>query len=53
MASNSQVSKCKRSHRRKNAGHKRKMAAAKKSTQSYAELFASCGEPGKPAAPAQ
>jgi hypothetical protein len=29
-------------------GRKRKNRAARKSTQSYTELFAACGEPGKP-----
>lgn len=52
MASNTNISKSKRKRRHKNAGHKRKVAMAKRSTLSYADLFAACGEPGKPA-PAQ
>ncbi|NVB41511.1 hypothetical protein G6O69_26975 [Pseudenhygromyxa sp. WMMC2535] len=35
--------------RHKNQGHQRKLAQSKKSTQSYDELFASCGDPGQPA----
>lgn len=53
MASLTQVTRRKRVRRHKNAGHKRKLAAAKKSTQSYDELFADCGEPGKPAPKAE
>ncbi len=49
MASLTEVVKNKRKRRRKNAGHKRKMQDARASTQSYDELFAACGEPGKAA----
>ncbi len=49
MASNTDILKTKRKRRHKNAGRKRKIQAAKASTLSCAELFAACGEPGKPA----
>lgn len=49
MASYTQIVKRKRKRRHKNAGHQRKVAQAKRSTESYEELFAGCGEPGKPA----
>jgi hypothetical protein len=49
MASNTKISEAKRKRRHKNAGHKRKLAMAKHSTLSYADLFAACGEPGQPA----
>lgn len=52
MASNTKVSENKRKRRHKNAGHQRKLAASKKSTLSYSEIFAACGEPGQ-AAPKQ
>jgi hypothetical protein len=50
MASNTMASWNKRKRKHKNAGRKRKNAEARKSTPSYAELFAGMGEPGKPAA---
>ena len=49
MASNTEIVRNKRKRRRKNAGHKRKMKMGKASTLSYADAFAACGEPGKPA----
>ncbi len=49
MASFTQQTKRKRARRRKNAGHARKVKQAARSTVSYAELFAECGEPGEPA----
>jgi hypothetical protein len=49
MASYTQILKTKRANRRKNAGKRRKAIQSKKSTASYDELFAACGEPGKPA----
>lgn len=49
MASFTQILKTKRATRRKNAGKRRKAIQSKKSTASYDELFAACGEPGKPA----
>ncbi|MCA9693008.1 MAG: hypothetical protein R3A51_22840 [Nannocystaceae bacterium] len=54
MASFTKITKKKRARRRKNAGHARKLKQGRHSTQSYDELFAACGEPGKPApAPAK
>ena len=49
MASFTAVSKRKRARRHKNAGQDRKKKLGRRSTVSAAELFASCGEPGKPA----
>ena len=49
MASFTQISENKRARRHKNAGHARKMKQGRRSTISYDELFAACGEPGKPA----
>lgn len=49
MASFTNIVRRKRSRRHKNAGHQRKVAQSRKSTQSAAELFAACGEPGEPA----
>jgi hypothetical protein len=49
MASLTEVVKNKRKRRQKNAGHKRKIQAARASTKSYDDLFAACGEPGKAA----
>lgn len=48
MASHTQQTMAKRDRRLKNAGRKRKAREAAKSTPSSAELFAACGEPGKP-----
>ena len=48
MASNTKSSENKRKRRHLNMGRRRKNATGRKSTQSYAELFAACGEPGKP-----
>ena len=48
MASFTQVSKRKRARKHKNAGRDRKRRMGEKSTASYDELFAACGEPGKP-----
>jgi len=52
MASLSKVVTRKRTRRHKNAGHARKVASGQRSTKSYVELFAECGDPGKPALPA-
>jgi hypothetical protein len=49
MASNTMATWHKRTHRHNNMGRKRKNADARHSTQSYTELFAGLGEPGKPA----
>jgi hypothetical protein len=49
MASFTDIVRRKRRRRQKNAGHARKVKAAKASTLSYDELFAACGEPGKKA----
>lgn len=49
MASFTKITKKKRARRRKNMGHARKMKQGRRSTVSYDELFADCGEPGKPA----
>lgn len=49
MASNTEISTKKRKRRHKNAGAARKAKLSRKSTASYDELFAGCGEPGKPA----
>ena len=50
MASNTTASTNKRARAHSNAGRKRKNRDSRKSTLSNAELFAACGEPGKPAA---
>lgn len=49
MASLSKKTKNKRRRRHRNAGRKRKNRLAVRSTVTDAELFAGCGEPGKPA----
>ena len=49
MASNTKASENRRKRRHLNMGRRRKNATGRKSTQSYVELFAACGEPGKPA----
>ena len=49
MASNTDIVRRKRKRRHKNAGRDRKRKQGKRSTVSYDELFAACGEPGKPA----
>jgi len=49
MASHSSETKTRRARRQRNAGQDRKKKAGKRSTLSAAELFAKCGEPGKPA----
>ena len=49
MASNTTASTNKRARAHSNAGRKRKNRDARKSTPSNVELFAKCGEPGKPA----
>jgi hypothetical protein len=49
MASNTDISERKRKRRHKNAGHQRKLEQARRSTASYSELFAACGQPGEPA----
>jgi hypothetical protein len=49
MASNTAATENKRARRHGNAGRRRKAAESKHSTPSYNQLFAGCGEPGKPA----
>jgi hypothetical protein len=49
MASFTQISKTKRARRHAKAGAARKAKQGRRSTVSEAELFAGCGEPGKPA----
>jgi hypothetical protein len=49
MASFTAITRKKRARRHKNAGAARKAKLARRSTVSYAEVFAACGEPGKPA----
>ena len=49
MASRTQKTERRRSRRHKNMGRKRKNAQSVRSTVSETELFAACGEPGKPA----
>ena len=48
MASNTTATWNKRKWHLQKAGRKRKNAESRKSTPSEAELFAACGEPGKP-----
>jgi hypothetical protein len=48
MASNTQATWNRRKQRHQNAGRKRKNIESRHSTPSEAELFAACGEPGKP-----
>ncbi len=48
MASNTAATWNKRDRRHGNMGTRRKAAESKHSTPSYKELFAACGEPGKP-----
>lgn len=50
MASNTQATTKKRAWHTAKGGRKRKNHEARHSTPSYAELFAGCGEPGKPVA---
>ncbi len=55
MASNTKASENRRKRSHLNMGRKRKNKLARRSTRSYTEVFAACGEPGKPmpaAAPA-
>ena len=49
MASNTTASTNKRARAHTNMGRKRKNRDSRKSTPTAAELFAGCGEPGKPA----
>jgi hypothetical protein len=49
MASNTKASESKRKRSHLNMGRKRKNRLARRSTKSYADIFAGCGEPGKPA----
>jgi hypothetical protein len=49
MASNTAVTWRRRDRHHSNMGKKRKAKESKKSTPSYRELFATAGEPGKPA----
>jgi hypothetical protein len=49
MASNTKKTETRRRRRHRNAGRTRKNQQAVRSTLTEAELFAACGEPGKPA----
>jgi hypothetical protein len=49
MASNTTVTRRKRARKKRNMGAARKHRGARRSTLTAAELFAGCGEPGKPA----
>lgn len=49
MASLTKITETKRKNKINNQGRKRKNKESKKSTLSYAELFAELGEPRKPA----
>ncbi len=49
MASNTAATSVKRKNKHEKAGRRRKNKLARKSTKSAVELFASLGEPGKPA----
>jgi len=48
MASNTRETYLKREWHKTNMGRKRKTKESKRSTVSTKELFAGCGEPGKP-----
>jgi hypothetical protein len=50
MASNTNIVRTKRARRRKRMGRERKLRLSRKSTLSYSELFAACGEVGQPVA---
>lgn len=49
MASNTAKTSRRRVRNHKNAGRDRKRQESRRSTLSYTELFATLGEPGKPA----
>ena len=49
MASDTRSSENKRKRRHKNMGRRRKAQQSVRSTLTETELFAACGEPGKPA----
>ena len=49
MASLTKKTRTKRKRRHKNMGRRRKAKQSVRSTVSDTELFAECGEPGKPA----
>jgi hypothetical protein len=49
MASNTKSTSVKRKNKHEKAGRRRKNRLARKSTATSTELFASLGEPGKPA----
>ena len=49
MASNTKQTERRRAIRHRNMGKRRKAKQARRSTLTYEELFAECGEPGKPA----
>jgi hypothetical protein len=54
MSSATKKSSIRRANRHKKMGRRRKAVEGRRSTMSAAELFAACGEPGKPApAPAK
>lgn len=48
MASATKQTWTKRERRHANMGRRRKARESKRSTVSYEELFAGCGEPGQP-----
>jgi hypothetical protein len=49
MASNSKATWNRRDRHHVNEGKRRKNVESKKSTPSFEQMFAACGEPGKPA----
>jgi hypothetical protein len=49
MASFTDITRRKRTRKHKNAGAARKRKQGRRSTLSYDEVFAACGEPGQPA----
>jgi hypothetical protein len=49
VASNTKKTERKRKIRNRNMGRRRKAKESVKSTPTVGELFAACGEPGKPA----
>jgi hypothetical protein len=48
VASNTAASENRRKRKHRKSGHRRKAKESVRSTLSAAELFAACGEPGKP-----
>jgi hypothetical protein len=49
MASFTDITRRKRTRKHKKAGAARKRKQGRRSTLSYGEFFAACGEPGQPA----